>query len=274
MFGRLTPAQRLRRTVEDVLVGAGCSEAYSWSMVGEDAHPDAIELPEPLSADQRLLRTELVPSLVAFARHNHELGFEDVALFEIARVYAPGAERLPDESWHVAGVVVADDDERAFYRAKGIVETLLAELEVEPRFERGAGGEAVLDFGSVRSLGDGLAGFELDLDALLARVPGLPLYEDVITYPAVKQDLAFVVAEGVAAGDLVDAAREAAGPELRAMRVFDVYRGDQAGPGRKSLAFRVEFQSPERTLTDEDAAGLRDRIVRALADRFGAQLRA
>jgi phenylalanyl-tRNA synthetase beta chain len=58
------------------------------------------------------------------------------------------------------------------------------------------------------------------------------------------------------------------------MRVFDVYRGDQAGPGKKSLAFRVAFQSPERTLTDEDAAGLRTKIVEALARRFGATLRA
>ncbi len=105
-------------------------------------------------------------------------------------------------------------------------------------------------------------------------MPERVLYEDVITYPALKQDLAFVVAEDVAAGDLVAAAREAVGPELRSMRVFDVYRGEQAGPGRKSIAFRVEFQSPERTLTDEDAAAMRERIVAALAERFGASLRA
>ena len=58
------------------------------------------------------------------------------------------------------------------------------------------------------------------------------------------------------------------------MEVFDVYRGDQVGPGRKSLAFRVVFQSPERTLTDEDAAALRARIVQALGEQFGAELRA
>ncbi len=105
-------------------------------------------------------------------------------------------------------------------------------------------------------------------------MPERVLYEDVITYPALKQDLAFVVDEDVPAGDLVAAAREAAGPELREMRVFDVYRGEQVGPGRKSIAFRVEFQSPERTLTDEDGAALRERIVAALAERFGASLRA
>jgi len=89
----------------------------------------------------------------------------------------------------------------------------------------------------------------------------------------VLQDLAFVVSEENAAGDLVDAAREAAGPELRAMHAFDVYRGPQVGEGRKSVAFRVSFQSPERTLSDEDAAELRGRITEELGKRFGAELR-
>jgi phenylalanyl-tRNA synthetase beta chain len=78
----------------------------------------------------------------------------------------------------------------------------------------------------------------------------------------------------VTAGELVAAAREAAGPELREMRAFDVYRGPQAGPGRKSIAFAVTFQSPERTLTDADASELRNRIVTALEQAFGAELRA
>ena len=89
-----------------------------------------------------------------------------------------------------------------------------------------------------------------------------------------RQDLAFAVPEEVAAGDLVAAAREAAGPELREMHAFDVYRGDQVGEGRKSIAFAVVFQSPERTLSDDDAAKLREKIVAALEQRYGAQLRA
>jgi phenylalanyl-tRNA synthetase beta chain len=100
------------------------------------------------------------------------------------------------------------------------------------------------------------------------------VYEDVITYPAVHQDLAFIVAENVPAGDLIGAAREAAGPELREIRVFDVYRGGQIAPGKKSVALHVSFQSPERTLSDDDAQALRERIVGAFAERFKAELRA
>ena len=95
----------------------------------------------------------------------------------------------------------------------------------------------------------------------------------MITFPPVRQDLAFTVDEGISAGDLVDAAREAAGPDLKQIRVFDVYRGEQVGEGKKSIAFSVAFQSAERTLSDEDAASLREKISDALAERFGAVLR-
>ena len=109
---------------------------------------------------------------------------------------------------------------------------------------------------------------------LFAHVPERVLFRDVITYPPVRQDLAFSVPEEVAAGDLVAAAREAVGAELREMRAFDVYHGEQVGAGRKSVAFSVVFQSPERTLSDEDAAKLRSAIVEALGQRFDAELRA
>jgi phenylalanyl-tRNA synthetase beta chain len=114
---------------------------------------------------------------------------------------------------------------------------------------------------------------ELDLGSLFAESREPVTYEDVITYPAVRQDLAFVVPEQVEAGEVVSAAREAAGPELREVKIFDVYRGEQAGEGKKSIAFSVAFQSPERTLSDEDAAALRQKITDALAERFGAVLR-
>jgi phenylalanyl-tRNA synthetase beta chain len=269
-FGRLTLSQRLRRQVEDVLAGCGFSEAYTSSLVASDPSPEAIRLPVPLTAEQAVLRTTLLPSLVAAARRNLELGNEDVALFEIARVYHPSGEARPDERVHIAGVA-----EGGFAVAKGAVETLFGALRIDVRFERGEGRRTAVTLGgSVRELEDGLGAFDLDLGELLAHLPGVARYEDVITFPAVKQDLAFAVNEGVAAGELVDAAREAAGPALRSMQVFDVYRGDQIPAGKKSVAFSVEFQSPERTLSDDDAAALRVRIVEALAKRFGAELRA
>src|SRR6266540_6041106 len=280
MFGRLTKDQRLRRVVEEVLAGCGFSESYNWSLVPEDDDPQALRLPEPLSVDQTALRTTLRRGLIDSAQRNADAGAEDVALFEIARVYLPAGEKLPDERWRVGAIASG-----GFARAKGAVETLHEALKIELRVEPGPqpflhpGKAARVESGWVGELHPALlAGswgiFELDLASLFASVPDVIHYEDVITYPPVRQDLAFVVNEDVQAADLIAAAREAAGPELREMRPFDVYRGDQIGPGKKSIAFAVSFQSSEGTLTDEDAAELRNRIVAGLEAGFGARLRA
>jgi phenylalanyl-tRNA synthetase beta chain len=279
-FGRLTPQQRLRRTVEDVLVGCGLTEVYTSALVASDPDPQALELPTPLTAEQRILRTALLGGLVDVARRNRDVGNEDVDLFEIARVYLPPATPRPTERVRVGGLV-----EGGFARAKGVVETLYETLAVEPRFERAQ--HEFLHPHRAAQTAEGWLGelhparlegrwgaFELDLGSILERLPARRVYDDVITYPAVRQDLAFAVDEDVDAGSIVEVAREAAGPELRGMRVFDVYRGDQLGPGKKSLAFRVAFQAPDRTLTDADAAALRERIVAAVGDRLGGELRA
>ena len=115
--------------------------------------------------------------------------------------------------------------------------------------------------------------FELDLDELTAPIPERILYDDVITFPPLRQDIAVVVAEEVEAAALIDAALEAGAPELREARVFDVYRGEQAGEGRKSVAIHLSLQVPDRTLSDDDAIVVRERVVAALVERFGAELR-
>jgi phenylalanyl-tRNA synthetase beta chain len=131
--GRLTKEQRLRRLVEDALVGAGLSEAYTWSLVGSDPNPDAIRLPSPMTSDQAILRTTIVPGLVEAARTGVDAGAERVALFEIARIYLPSGEQLPHERWRVAGVVHGDYED-----VKGVVETLYGALGLELRVARGS----------------------------------------------------------------------------------------------------------------------------------------
>jgi phenylalanyl-tRNA synthetase beta chain len=279
MTGRLDPLQRLRREVEEILVGCGVSEAYTPSLVADDPSPDALRLSLPMTAEQSVLRTTLLTSLLDAARRNREVGNEGVALFEIARVYLPTGEPLPDERWRVGAVL-----EGGYEAAKGVVDTLLGTLRIEPAFEPGThellhpGKTAVLPQGVVGEVHPGVAAgfaaFELDLAALGESPSENVLYRDVITYPAVRQDLAFVVPNEVTAARLAAAMREAAGPDLREVEVFDEYRSDELGAGKRSLAFRVAFQSPERTLSDEDAQGLRERIVAALAERFDAELRA
>jgi phenylalanyl-tRNA synthetase beta chain len=276
MFGALTREQQLRRRVEDALVGLGFSETYTPSLLADDE--TQWKLPEPIAVELTALRTSLLPSLVEAARRNVDAGAGGIALFEIARIYLSDGE-LPNERLHLAAIA-----EGGFAHVKGVVEALYEAVKAEPRFERAEhplfhpGKTARTSAGVLGELNPGLlagewGAAELDLGALFTESRELVTYEDVITYPAVRQDLAFVVPEETEAGELIDAAREAAGPELRDVAIFDVYRGEQVGGGRKSIAFSVAFQSPERTLSDEDAAALRQKIADALRKRFGAVLR-
>jgi phenylalanyl-tRNA synthetase beta chain len=276
MFGRLSRPQRLRRLVEDVLAGCGLSEAYTPSFVAEGD----FTLPEPLSTEAAALRTALLGSLVEAARHNVAVGNTDIALFEQARVYPRGGDGdLPDERWHVAGIV-----EGGFAEAKWAVEQIYGALKVEPSFERTS--EPSLHPGKAARTGEGWVGelhpallegtwgaFELDVDALAARAPVAAEFEEVSPFPEVRLDLAFVVADNVPASAVAAAIREAGGAELRDVAVFDEYRGAQIGAGKRSLAFRLAFGSTERTLTDEDVAPARTAILALLGERFAAELR-
>ena len=108
---------------------------------------------------------------------------------------------------------------------------------------------------------DPLTGFELDLDAVAARLNGwIPQYRDVTSFPEVREDLAVIVAEAVSAAEVLEVVREAGGPLLREAAVFDVYRGEQAGEGNVSLALRLTYRAPDRTLTDEEVAARRRKI--------------
>ena len=278
MFGVLTREQKLRRRLEDALVGLGFAETYTPSLRPDDE--TTWKLPEPISVDLTALRTTILPSLVEAVARNIDAGAKNIALFEVARVYLPGDGDLPTERVRVAGIV-----EGGFARAKGVVETVYAALKAEPQFARGE--HRLLHPGKAATTGAGIVGelhpreldgewgaFELDLDDLFAASREPITYTDVITYPAVRQDIAVVVGEDVAAGDIVAAARAAAGAELREIRVFDVYRGEQLGAGKKSVAFSVAYQADDRTLNDEDATRLRDAIINALAAQFAAELRA
>ena len=279
MYGRLTHEQRLRRLVADVLVGAGMYEAYTYSLQHGDPDPNALALPEPLSSQQRVLRTNLTIGLIGAAQHNLDAGNGDVALFEIAHVYLPPGP-VPEERWRLGGIVQGD-----YFRARGLVEAVFAALNIEPTFTHADLAHefsvaATVQSGWVATYAPGVgpdgewSAFELDLAELFALVPERVTYRDVITYPPVRQDLAFVVDETVPAGDLIAAARAAAGDELRDARFLSDYRGDQIPAGKKSVAFAVAFQSAERTLSDDDAARLRAAIVSELSSRFGAELRA
>jgi len=277
-----------------------------------DERRRAVAVQNPLSADQNLLRPTLLGSLLDVAAHNVARGLGDLALFEVGTVFAerPGAP-LPHEHQslaillrgHVTPLTWAQPQTpRAdFFTVKAMLEALGAALRVGLELVPGAQaflhpgrsahicaqGESVGWLGELHPLvartwdvhgagaaQTGLAVLEVDLDRLIAVTPPVCEYVDLISYPALRQDLAVILPADVPASDVLATVRSAAGSLLDHVAVFDVYAGPQVGEGRRSLALALSFRAPERTLTDEDVAPVRERVVAALANALGGELRA
>jgi phenylalanyl-tRNA synthetase beta chain len=187
----------------------------------------------------------------------------------------------------------ASDRQVDFYDAKGIVELIAAALGVEvgfaptsrPFLHPARAAAVTVDGGDAGWAGElhpqllarigarAGAAFELDVEPLLARSPaGEELYEDLTTHPAVAEDIAVVADPDLDAGAIRATILEAGGELLESAEVFDVYMGEQVPAGKRSLALRLEFRAPDRTLSDAEVEPLRERIVAAL-EEIGAELR-
>jgi phenylalanyl-tRNA synthetase beta chain len=296
---KLTHGQRVRRRAEDVLVGRGLFEIAGWSFTdpsvldrlrlpADSPMREAVRIENPLSEAQSILRPSILGSLLDAARHNVSRGATELSLFESGTVYR-AAEKLAGEH-HALGALVSAD----FFAAKGLLAAVLDGVRVEwtvrasqwPFLHPGrsaeviAGGERLGFVGEVHPLvaraweiDRTLAAFAIDLGKVAAASPEVSEYRDLTSFPSLRQDIAVVVADDVAAARVLETVRAAGGPLLQRAEVFDAYTGDQTGEGRVSLALHLEFRAADRTLSDEDVAPVRDKIVAALRDELGGELR-
>ena len=311
--GLLTTAQRLRRRAADALTAQGLDEIVGWSFARPDlaqrlrlGPQRTVELENPMSAEQSQLRTTVLGSLLDVAQRNLARGSSSLRLFEAGAIYLPDGESgLPHEPYHVGALLVGDVRPASwrepqpgtadFFAAKGVLEGLLDTLrvpwavraEAQPFLHPGkaasvlAGGRAVGWLGEIHpqvaaewDIRETIAAFELDLHAAIVDAVLTPLYEDVTSFPEVREDLAVVVSDRVTAAEVLDVVRRSGAPLLAAVEVFDVYRDpDRLGAGNYSLALRLSYRAPDRTLTDEEVAEPRGRIVAALADQLGGWVR-
>jgi phenylalanyl-tRNA synthetase beta chain len=345
----LTEQQRLRRTTGRVLGATGFTEVLSSPFVSAadfdrlllpagDDRRQALAVANPLSEDEPLLRTTLLPGLLRVLARNIGRGFGDVALSESGLVFRPGPDgprvapilpvdhapdpaelaelnaALPDQPLRLAVVLAGDRDLPGWWgggRPAGWQDAVEAARQVlrvsRVSFEVRAGQHEPWHPGRCAALfisaGEGrewLAGHagelhprvtaafglpprtaaaELDMSAIEAAAAALgPVPAPVISaYPVATQDVALIVAEGVPAADveraLAAGAARAGDIMLEDLRLFDVYTGDQAGEGRKSLAYTLRFRAPDRTLTAEETTAARDAAVAEARERVGAVLR-
>ncbi|MFB6285957.1 MAG: phenylalanine--tRNA ligase subunit beta [Candidatus Bipolaricaulia bacterium] len=301
--------------VRDILTGCGLTEMIAYRLTSLDRvaklHPDGdmpdepyIELSNPISSERTHMRRTLVDGLLATIADNQR-HHDRIALFEAGRVYLPvaGAD-LPEEPRRL-GIALAgrrhpdawvtDDDPVDFYDLKGIIETLLARLNVPDAqfrpsdaaaFHPGRTAELIVEETAIGTLGevhprvadafeiDGRAYVaELDLDRLLAHAVARETYDPIPRFPGIRQDLAIVV-DAEAPSDRIEGLIRAHGGELLAdVRLFDVYTGESIPEGKRSLAYSLLYRAEDRTLTDAEAQSIHERIQAALASELDAQVR-
>jgi phenylalanyl-tRNA synthetase beta chain len=307
----LTPFQKERRRIKTILSGAGLDEAWTTTFIapGDLARagldPGAVEVENPLDRSESLLRTSLIPGLLKALRFNVDRQLDDLALFEIGRVFAPPApdadEPRPAES-ELLGVALlpppgapAATRTSAVESAVRVWQWLADGLRLDapaitastvPGLHPGraatvsAGGTELGAVGEIDPrvvAAYGLPGpvgwLGLSLDALSGAVRRARTAIEPSRFPASDIDLAFVLADDVPAADLVAAIEQAGGELVEGVSLFDVYRGERIGAGRRSLALRARLRAADHTLTEGELAAARQGLIDA-GTALGAELRA
>jgi phenylalanyl-tRNA synthetase beta chain len=305
------PEVRLLAAARQLLEGLGFFEVVTYSfqpdrlgnLLSAGEAPAALRLANPLSEEQAMMRTSLLPGLLDALRRNALKQAQDVRLFEISKVFEPRPGKdLPHEEHWLTGLMYGAREEAAwntsrdpvnFFDLKGMVETLLEGLGIpEAAFtpeglpaylrygarvfsgsrELGVLGELRPDIGDQLDLEGAIFGFNLNFAALSqAAVP--PRFTPLPRYPAVFRDIAVMLPESVPAARVTEALYAYGRPWLVEAVLFDVYVGDPVPPGKRSLAFRLSYRDPERTLTDDLVNPHHQALVAALAKNLGAELR-
>ncbi|HEY0534568.1 MAG TPA: phenylalanine--tRNA ligase subunit beta [Actinoplanes sp.] len=333
-----TAAQRRRRTVGRAMAENGYVEVLSYPFVApgtadqlgypaDDPRRSAVRLSNPLSEEEPLLRTSLLPPLLATIKRNLGRGKRDLALFETGTVFLPrlvttappmlGVDRRPtDEEWAAANAIVPDQPWHLAVALAGEVEpsgwwgagrpagwadaieaarialaaagidharVTVAAAEQAPWHPGrcaaisvdgtviGYAGELHPAVVSALELPKRTCAMEISLDA----IPAAPVVQArrISSFPPALIDVALVLDRNVPAASVEAALTEGAGQLLETVALFDVYESDQLGEGRKSLAYKLTFRAPDRTLTSDEALAARDAAVAVAASRFGATLR-
>ena len=305
------PERDTRERVRDLMVECGMQETISYSLTSAallertqpaDA-PRPLRVANPMSGEFEFLRTTLRSGILTTLAANRQQARDGIRLFEMGRVYLPREADLPLERETLVGVLagprspeswLGGDERMDFFDAKGVVEMLMGRLRLPCTFQSIedatflpgscaavlAGADVVGVIGEVhpRTLehfeiaSEAVALFELDVDALARAVSTEPVrYRAIARYPGALRDLAVVLDTSVPAAQ-VQAIIERDALVSHAT-LFDVYEGAGVAAGKRSLAYRVLFQAPDRTLVGDEVSRAMATIVAALEREVGATLR-
>jgi phenylalanyl-tRNA synthetase beta chain len=274
---------------------------------GTDERNRHVHLLNPLTEEQSVLRTSLIPNLLSTVCSNLNKWNNNLRLFEVGKIFIDqGESRQPVEKTYLTGMCTGlrhpegvhfTRDEVDFFDIKGGMEAVFQALgisgysldqavESAPYLRREASARIVLGPKTLGFVGEmdpsvcegfdvkeKVFMFELSLDDLVEAYKGLKVFKPLPRYPAVMRDMAIIVSESVPAGQILHVINEQGGDIIEKIFIFDVYQGGQIEQGYKSLALRVIYRSSEKTLEDEEVNAIHQRIVNDILSRFNARLR-
>ena len=286
-------SQRLRRL--------GLNETKTYTLVSPDTAKlfdyegkEKVVLPNPMSVDKSVVRTTLIPSLLKVFDYNKKRKVEDVFVYEISKTY----NKKYEEDIKVAGLLSGkymtngwNETKKAdFYITKGIVENILEYMGFANRYSfevskaedlhPGVSADILLDKKRIGILGkvhpklvkDEIYVFEISLNTLMTKIKPIK-FKEAPKYPAIEKDAAYILDKNITAGEVIKTIRNAGGRLLSNIDIFDVYTGENIGKDKKSIAFNYTFRDDSRTLREEEAMEVFDKINNLVCQKHNAELR-
>ncbi|GAA0429196.1 phenylalanine--tRNA ligase subunit beta [Lentibacillus halophilus] len=270
-----------------------------------EKEPEPIKLPMPMSADHNYLRLTMLPELLKSLAYNQARNQMDIRYFEMGNVFVTSERtlsQLPEENLRLAGAVTGkwvhhpwqhEQKQVDFYLVKGIIEGLFAYLNIPisleqtrlPEMHPGRCATILTEGRVIGFLGETHPNlekemdlketfvFDLDLDQIIERCTNTTGYQPIPKYPSIARDIAFIVDEAVQAGDIKKQIETEGTPLVKNVYIFDVYRGDNVPEGKKSVAFSLFYQDPEKTLQDDEVEESYQQIIASINETFDAYVR-
>ncbi len=310
------PHQMVRARLKDLMAGAGFFEVINYSFISPDAlgmlryaegeaAPGPIRVKNPISDEQAVMRTTLLPGLLNNARYNIDHRSENFRIFELSKVFLPRKEGpQAEEIHHLAGIMAGkrvhlalySDDDVDYADVKGVVEHICGSLRIDdPRFRAESlppwldpsasasvyvKGEMVGELGRVHpevreafDLKRPVFAFRLDFDRLFGLMGPLPVYRGLPKFPPVPRDLALIADEKLPVEEPLDFIRSLKEPLMESIEIFDIFKSDQIGEAKKSIGYRMTYRAADRSLTDEEVNRLHGRLIEKVTAKFGVSLR-
>ncbi|MFC1931794.1 phenylalanine--tRNA ligase subunit beta [Chloroflexota bacterium] len=306
------PLLSLERKMRDNLVGYGFQEVISYSLNSSEtlnkltseahlAEPEPIRLANPMTAEQEYLRPTLRANLLATLTANRRHEDNGIRLFELGKVYLPRQKDLPDEPRMLCGLLSGSRLEKSwqgdgssfdFFDAKGTVEGLLNRLGLAASFGKsddkglhptrqaainindkrlGIVGELHPKVAGALEISETVYLFEINVTDLLPFTVSHKMFQPIPRFPATLRDIALIIDASVSHHQILDIIQSFS--LVKQVTIFDVYAGGQVPAGKKSLAYRITYQSPTHTLTDEEVSKVQEQILSKLSQQLGATLR-